>query len=102
MGPCAKQTVECIIIDNNGQQFYGSNACLNPQKTCPREPGEGYEKCKSICDQLGHAEEMALWDAQSNEAVLVDASAIVTGHTYACKDCQELLYSNGIRWISVQ
>ena len=102
MSLCAKQTVECIIIDKNGRQFYGSNACLNPQKACPRQPGEGYEKCKSICNQLGHAEEMALWNAQSNGAELAGAHAIVTGHTYACRDCQESLYEAGISWISVR
>ena len=59
-GPCAKRRVSCTIIDRGGRVFTGENDCANPQAVCPRAPGEGYEKCRSICQQAGHAEIMAL------------------------------------------
>ena len=51
---CAKQTIIAII--NKYYKFYiGLNWCKNPQTICPRhnmKTGEGYDLCKSICDQL--------------------------------------------------
>jgi len=91
---CAKTRVQCMIITPEGDQFIGENACRNPQETCPREPGEGYEKCISICRQLdGHAEIQALASAGRNAE---GASAVLTGHTYACQKCQEALFGAGI------
>ncbi len=53
---CAKKRVQCVLIAEDGEVFVGENWCNNPQQTCPREPGEGYDKCTHICKQNAHAE----------------------------------------------
>lgn len=96
---CAKVTVTCTLFLRDGTQVVGTNACSNPQPVCPRAPGEDYTKCRTICDQMGHAEVQALARCKPGEAE--GASAIVTGHTYACKDCQEALFGAGVKWLRV-
>lgn len=98
MGPCAKTVVTCTLVTRNGEQITGQNLCRNPQHTCPREPGEGYEKCKTICDQVGHAEVVALSLAGPKAA---GARAYLLGHTYVCQQCQVALFSAGVNSISV-
>jgi len=90
---CAKKRVTCIIVDGKGNPYIGHNDCRKPQEKCPREPGEGYEKCKSICDQEDHAEIMALKAAGSaaNGAV-----AHLYGITHYCDACQKALFSAGV------
>ena len=88
---CAKQTVMCHIKLPDGRIFGGQNICLNPQTECPREDGEGYDKCKTICVQLGHAEEEAIRAALSKGVDLKGATAIITGHTRVCDSCRALL-----------
>lgn len=92
-GPCAKRQVLCVIMDTDGNQFVGRNDCANPQKVCPRGPGEGYEKCKSICDQAGHAEIEALRLAGKRAT---GASALITGHYWMCEPCGRALQEAGI------
>jgi hypothetical protein len=76
-------------------KYVGENVCLNPQPVCPREPGEGYAKCKSICRQVGHAEELAI------EAAGEDArgSTIEVTHWYACDYCSAIARKAGVREI---
>lgn len=93
---CAKKTVECVIATKDGSFFYGQNSCDNPQKTCPRKNGEGYEKCKTICNQWGHAEEMAIKEANDYGASLIGATAHVKGIRHYCKSCQHKLINEGI------
>ena len=98
LGPCAKQTVIAIIETADGKTYGGTNACRNPQQTCPREArgmrtGEGYELCLDICQQTGHAEKNAL------EAAGRDARGAVMriyGHTYACAECKRQAQQHGI------
>jgi len=92
-GDCAKLVVGCTLVAADGERIFGANWCANPQEVCPREPGEDYTKCTTICQQLGHAEEVALKEA-GNKAK--GARAILEGHTYACRDCQEALFSAGV------
>lgn len=99
-GPCAKTTVTCTLFLADGTQVVGTNACSNPQAVCPRLPGEDYTKCSTICDQQGHAEVQALARV-SPPARAEGASAIVTGHTYACRECQEALFAAGVKWLRV-
>jgi len=99
IGPCAKKQVECRIIFPNGESTWGRNDCLNPQEVCPRLPGEGYKKCIEICEQIGHAEEVAL-DAASQSTV--GAKAVVYGISHVCRNCQETLYGAGITSISIE
>lgn len=59
-GVCAKRRVQAVLVGASGLQYAGENVCMTPQQVCPRAPGEGYEKCKSVCGQLHHAEVQAL------------------------------------------
>lgn len=95
---CAKKIVKCTIITENGLIFSGDNSCVNPQTTCPRLPDEGYEKCKSICLQNGHAEEMALLAAGENN--LYGATAYMSGTTHFCESCQKQLFDAGVKYLS--
>lgn len=97
-GPCAKRQVICIIT-NNGQSFEGENDCANPQITCPREPGESFEKCKSICQQSGHAEIQALKLAGD---LAIGGEAVLTGITYICKPCGSALKNAGVKIVSIK
>jgi hypothetical protein len=92
-GPCAKQTVRCVILTGDGQRFEGTNACANPQPSCPRAPGEGYEKCTSICQQRGHAEIQAL--AAAGERAK-NAKAFLFGHYYVCEPCAAAFKQAGV------
>lgn len=96
MGPCAKLEVFCKLYLSNGRSVTGTNNCRNPQEVCPRQPGEGYEKCKTICDQVGHAEQVAADAAEHLGYSLVGAEAVVFGHSYACRECQERLFGAGV------
>jgi hypothetical protein len=98
MGPCAKTTVRCTIITPHGLRFVGENWCANPQQVCPREPGEGYDKCKSICQQAGHAEEVAL---QNASVLAAGAHAYVEGHDHACRSCQVALFGAGVKALTI-
>ena len=96
-GPCAKAVVRCTIVGIDGIHYVGENACNNPQTTCPRAPGEDYTKCSTICDQVGHAEMVALFKAREKA---------VGGHAYieyshACKECQIGLFKAGIKALSL-
>ncbi len=100
-GPCAKRRVTCILINANRDQVAGENDCANPQATCPRAPGEGYEKCKSVCGQAGHAETEAIARAQRLGMDLTGASAHIHGHYHACEPCARALAQAGVSWIVI-
>jgi deoxycytidylate deaminase len=76
--------------------FPGWNGCRKPQKVCPRLPGEGYEKCHSICKQPWHAEECSIYYALK---VGVDPTG---GHMAInhepCQQCQEIMEAWQISW----
>lgn len=95
---CAKVTVTCTLVTSMGEHFVGTNWCANPQPTCPRAPGEGYDKCRSICLQSGHAEVDALARAGMKS---IGARAYIEGHTYACQHCQEALFGAGVRSLTI-
>jgi deoxycytidylate deaminase len=98
MGPCAKTVVTCTLTAPTGERFIGRNDCANPQPVCPRDPGEGYEKCKTVCDQRGHAEEQAL--ALAGEKAK-GARAYIEGHTWACQNCQVALFAAGVASLTI-
>jgi len=95
---CAKAKVACAIVSTEGDVFMGRNDCENPQSTCPREEGEGYEKCKSICQQEGHAEIMALKKAG---AKAIGGRAYLWGHESYCHACENALLSAGVKSLSL-
>jgi deoxycytidylate deaminase len=97
-GPCAKRRVTCTITAYDGQRFTGENDCANPQEVCPRAPDEGYEKCKSICQQAGHAEIEAL---KAAGAKAEGAVADLFGHYWMCEPCGRAMLEAGIVWVSV-
>lgn len=97
-GPCAKVTVRCTLVTAAGEHIVGTNHCENPQPVCPRAPGEGYEKCASICRQVGHAEVVAVNLAGARAR---GARAYLEGHTYACMACQHALFDAGVISFSV-
>lgn len=98
LGPCAKAQVKCTIV-NGWRKFVGENLCLKPQTECPRQEGEGYEKCKSICKQIGHAEEVALEVAGR---FAYGATAYIEGHTRCCKTCERKLKEAGVIHIVIE
>jgi len=97
---CAKRQVYAFIMKDDIIVAAGSNRCHNPQSVCPREPGEGYEKCVSICKQAGHAETTAIWNASKHGADLNDPDhglrMVVIGHHRACDMCANALASVNI------
>jgi deoxycytidylate deaminase len=98
---CAKTRVRCTIFTMDGRHVVGENDCLNPQEKCPRDAFEGYDKCFSICRQVGHAEQVALATARAAGYDLKNAIAIVEGISHVCRDCQEKLYDAGVTFIGV-
>lgn len=97
-GPCAKTTVTCTLVTPSGEHIVGTNYCRNAQPACPRLRGEDYEKCRTVCDQAGHAEIVAV--ALAGEKAR-GARAYLQGHTYACQSCQEALFAASVISLSV-
>ena len=98
IGPCVKTTVKCVIITNNNKIFTGSNYCNNPQEKCPRDIGEDYTKCKTICKQEGHAEMVTLKKAGNNAK---GSNVYIEGHDHYCRDCQIALFKAGVKSLSI-
>ncbi len=83
-GPCAKRRVQAVLTSPTGEVFIAENSCLNPQLVCPRARGEGYEKCKTICQQVGHAEPQVLRQAGLQHSM---GAHLKITHHYACEEC---------------
>lgn len=101
---CAKRRVRCTIVARTGESVIGENSCEAPQIACPRTDEEvaaaDYSKCKTICRQLGHAEDMAVAAALARPYVRWDnAEALIEGHYYACISCQKSLRLLGVNTI---
>lgn len=91
-GPCVRRVVTATIITPSGQRFVGRNDCNNAQKVCPRgdmPTGMGYELCRDICQQPGHAEIQAL--AKAGTTDLTGSTVFIEGHTYVCESCMQAL-----------
>lgn len=65
-----------------------------PARAATCRPVWGYEKCKEICQQEGHAEVIAGRIAERLN--LRGGIAYIEGHTYACAPCQEALLRIGV------
>lgn len=95
-GPCRKQIVVARVETAQGDAYEASNYCLRPQATCPRQgmpSGQGYELCRDVCGQPGHAEANAL--ALAGERAR-GATLTVRGHHYACGSCRAAALRAGI------
>lgn len=80
---CAKGRVRARLTLVDGRVFHGENLCDTPQPVCPREVGEGYAKCKDLCQQRsGHAEESAIAAALREGADLPGATMEVEYRLY--------------------
>lgn len=98
---CRKQQVICRIQAEDGTVVTGENYCRNPQEVCPREgmaTGEGYHLCREVCQQIGHAEQVAVMNLQGKRG----EQATLEGHTYACDDCKAVLRSAGVKVLHVE
>lgn len=98
-GACAKQRVVAVIVHPDGQITTGENRCLTAQPVCPRvlkkcKTGEGYELCHKVCQQIGHAEEVAIMKAGKKE--LKGAILFMFGHTYCCDNCVAAMKAAGL------
>jgi len=101
VGPCAKLTTTAVIKTTDGQTYIGQNWCANPQQECPRgnmPTGTGYELCREVCHQIGHAEVVACMIA--GEAAK-GATMYLAGHYYACDNCKRVAKEHGIKEIIV-
>lgn len=94
---CAKKRVQCVLITKEGEVYIGENWCNNPQTVCPREPGEGYEKCHHICKQNAHAEIEALQLAGPKAK---GARAYLVNHHHYCRNCQIALFDAGVKTLA--
>ena len=92
-GSCAKARVFCTLRTVSGELITGENHCARPQTVCPRTPGEDYTKCRTVCQQEGHSEIVALRLAGDRAR---GATATFRGHSYACRPCQEALFAAGV------
>jgi len=99
-GKCVKQET-IAIIENQGQYWIGSNWCHNAQEECPRKDyksGEGYELCKSVCQQDNHAEV----DVCMNAGVYAKGGTLyLLGHTYCCDHCKKTMDAFGIKEVII-
>lgn len=103
-GPCKKQTVTAVLTAKSGDVFIGTNYCNNAQSVCPRDAegfktGEGYHLCKDACDQVGHAEEVAISLAGDKAFGSVIE---LYGHTYACDNCKKVASLAGVEKIIIK
>jgi len=83
-GKCAKRNVVAMLETLDGDVYMSSNYCCKPQAKCPRTEEEGYEKCKSVCEQPGHAETNVLRLAGEKAK---GGTMYIFGHYRQCPDC---------------
>lgn len=95
---CAKAEVHAVLITTDGRLFEGTNWCASPQAVCPRAPGEGYEKCHSICGISAHAEVNAI--AAAGDAAR--GSTIVVAYHYVCDGCQQECKMSDVKPMTVE
>lgn len=100
---CKKQVVTATIVTADGEKFVGKNWIQNRVEICPRvsagcASGEGYHLCKEVCEQVGHAEIVALSIAGDKAK---GSTLFLEGHTYACDPCKSACHEAGIKEIII-
>lgn len=93
---CAKEFVQAYLKTTDGNIYYGDNSCDCPQKKCPRWPWDGYEKCKTICLQSGHAEAVAIFRAIVYGSNPGGGVLWVVGNKKPCETCRNLMDAFGV------
>ncbi len=71
------------------------------QPLCPRYEqgcgtGEGYELCKNICKQTGHAETTAIDDCLGQNNNPAHADLYLFGHWWCCENCWNTIIHHNI------
>ena len=92
---CAKAKVTALLIGRSGKWYDGENSCDAPQAVCPRLPGEGYEKCQSVCQQRSHAEVEAIAAAGSDAC----GGIMLVNYHYCCDACTRACDAAGVQLI---
>jgi len=90
MGRCVKRRVLAVAFVD-GEVLIGENGVENEQEVCPRKDmktGEGWELCKSVCAQSGHAEIDLIKKADGN---LKGANVVIFNHYWVCDSCRKAL-----------
>ena len=95
------QPTAAVIVKNRKIISRGTNKIKIKVDICPRKrlgysSGTGYEICKSVCGQEGHAEAMAIRDTPKKAENLKGASLYLDGHWWICKDCWDKIIKAGI------
>lgn len=94
---CAKIRVFATLTGASGSTYTAENKCLNPQVICPREEGDGYEKCVTVCKQVGHAETQAIALAGDDAR----GGSIVVSYSRICGSCLQSIKDAGIvSWLT--
>lgn len=97
---CIKQPTAAVVVKNGKIIGRGANAgkrvdvCPRVIHDCPT--GTGYEYCKEVCNQEGHAEVMAIRDALKKTNDPKGASLYLDGHWWLCKPCWDEIIKVGI------
>ncbi len=97
---CIAHPTGAVLVKKNKIIGKGTNAAKKI-KDCPRalkksKTGQDYHLCKKICLQEGHAEAMAIKDAQENKRSIRGADLYLYGHWWCCKDCWDKIIKEGI------
>ena len=98
---CLKQPTGAVIVKNGMIIGRGSNSGKKVDY-CPRiqkgsKTGEDYYLCKKFCLQNGHAEVMAIKDAQSKRKNTGGGDLYLYGHWWCCKDCWDKMIEAEIK-----
>jgi deoxycytidylate deaminase len=103
---CRKQSTAAVIVRDGEIIAQGSNSGIRVE-ICPRvekgsKTGTDYHFCKEICQQEGHAEEMAIKVARKKGLDTKGADLYLFGHWWCCKPCWEAMESAGIKNVYLQ
>lgn len=98
---CSGHPTGAVVVKNKRIIGRGSNAGKKVP-ICPRlqqgfKTGKGWHLCKKICLQEGHAEAMAVKNAQKNNKNIKGADLYLDGHWWCCKPCWNAMIKAGIK-----
>lgn len=107
MKHCLKQVVKALIYQRGEKLLLVAYNDIENESVseCPRQgmlSGEGYELCKSICNQQGHAEIQAVDKAIELGIDLSDCYLVIEGHSYICNECQSYMRKHGLTYWMVR
>lgn len=96
---CIKQPTGAVIVKGSKIIGRGSNAGKRVEE-CPRwgsPTGTNYGPCKDVCQQEGHAEVMAIKDAEAKDKDTHEADLYLYGHWWCCENCWNHILAAGIK-----